>query len=233
MRRIRPTTTLFLLTSVDGKISTGDNDQLDFDQDLPNIPGVREGLHQYYDLEKQTDLVSLNTGRVMAKIGVNTKPFRKTKLDCQFVIIDNKPHLTAKGLKYLTSWVSHLYLATDNSHHPAYKLKDPNITIIPTKHDPLPELFKILWSKYKIKRLTIQSGGTLNTELIRAGLIDYISLVIAPLIVGGKNTSSIADGASLFTKSDLAKICPVKLLEAKQLNSSYILLRYEVQNKVL
>lgn len=39
----RPITTLFMLMSVDGKISTGATDELDFDQDFPHIEGVREG----------------------------------------------------------------------------------------------------------------------------------------------------------------------------------------------
>lgn len=52
----RPITTLFMLMSVDGKISTGGTDRLDMDQDLPAIDGVREGLHQYYEIEQTTDL---------------------------------------------------------------------------------------------------------------------------------------------------------------------------------
>ena len=46
----RPITTLFLLQSVDGKITTGASDALDFDRDFPRIPGLREGLHQYYEI---------------------------------------------------------------------------------------------------------------------------------------------------------------------------------------
>ena len=69
----RPVTTLFMLMSVDGKISTGSTDELDFDRDLPRLPGVREGLHQYYEIEQTTDLWSFNTGRVQAKMGVNEK----------------------------------------------------------------------------------------------------------------------------------------------------------------
>ena len=45
----RPITTLFLLMSVDGKISTRFSDELDVDRDFPKIPGVRESLHQYYE----------------------------------------------------------------------------------------------------------------------------------------------------------------------------------------
>ncbi len=46
----RPITTLFMLMSVDGKISTGATDNLDVDKDFPKIAGVREGLHQYGSL---------------------------------------------------------------------------------------------------------------------------------------------------------------------------------------
>jgi len=38
----RPITTLFMLISLDGKISTGDVDQRDFDKDLTTIIGVKE-----------------------------------------------------------------------------------------------------------------------------------------------------------------------------------------------
>lgn len=63
-----------MLMSVDGKISTGASDELDVDRDFPGIDGLKEGLHQYYEIEQTTDLWSLNTGRVQAKLGVNHKP---------------------------------------------------------------------------------------------------------------------------------------------------------------
>ena len=71
----RPITTLFVLMSLDGKISTGASDELDVDRDFPKISGVREGLHQYYEIEQTTDLWSFNSGRGQAKLGVNSKPF--------------------------------------------------------------------------------------------------------------------------------------------------------------
>ena len=49
----RPITTLFMLMSVDGKISTGATDELDVDKDFPKITGVSEGLHQYYEIEQR------------------------------------------------------------------------------------------------------------------------------------------------------------------------------------
>jgi len=67
----RPITTLYMLVSLDGKISTGITDDLDFDKDFPNINGLKEGLQQYYDIEQTTDLWSMNSGRVQEKMGVN------------------------------------------------------------------------------------------------------------------------------------------------------------------
>ena len=85
----RPITTLFMLESLDGKISTGNSDNLDIDKDFPKIDGVKEGLHQYYEIESNTDYFSLNTGKVMAKIGVNDKKEYHEKIDVNFIIIDN------------------------------------------------------------------------------------------------------------------------------------------------
>ena len=59
IKKIKPITTLFMLMSVDGKISTGAVDELDVDRDFPRINGVKEGLYQYYEIEKTTDLWSL------------------------------------------------------------------------------------------------------------------------------------------------------------------------------
>ena len=84
----RPVTTLFMLMSADGKISTGANDALDVDRDFPLIDGVKEGLHQYYDIEQTTDLWSFNTGRVQEKMGVNRKT-PPAKSPVSFVILDN------------------------------------------------------------------------------------------------------------------------------------------------
>ena len=60
----KPITTLFMLMSLDGKISSGASDDLDVDKDFPKIDGLKEGLPQYYEIEQTTDLWSFNTGRV-------------------------------------------------------------------------------------------------------------------------------------------------------------------------
>ncbi len=229
----RPETTLFMIESLDGKISTGDVDELDVDKDLKRIVGVKEGLKQYYDLEKQTDPFSLNTGRVMQKIGVNERTTPPKKMDCSFIIIDNKPHLNEKGVAYLTQWVKTLYLVTTNQNHPAFQLKDsyPNIEALLYQDEvDLSNLLVRLKTEHGVDRITIQSGGTLNAEWVRQGLIDRVSIVFAPVLVGGKNTSTLVDGQSLHTQSDLLKMKALNLVKCDVLENSYIHVVYDVIN---
>jgi 2,5-diamino-6-(ribosylamino)-4(3H)-pyrimidinone 5'-phosphate reductase len=221
------------MESLDGKISTGDTDNRDVDKDFPLIDGVKEGLHQYYDIEKTTDPFSLNTGRVMAKIGLNTKNEEPTKIGCSFIIIDNKPHLTEKGTEYLAKWVKHLYLVTTNENHPAFKLKEKHSNITILKYEEkidLTNLLERMNGEHGAEKITIQSGGTLNSAFIRQGLIDKVSIVIAPCLIGGSDTASLVGGESLKTKEDLEKIKPLRLVDCKKLDNSYVHLVYEVVN---
>ena len=226
----KPITTLFMLESLDGKISTGSTDNLDVDKDFPKIDGVKEGLHQYYEIEKTTDYFSLNTGRVMAKIGVNDKKDYRDKVEVIFVIIDNKPHLNQNGIDYICHWVEKLLLVTTNKNHPAYSIKNKydNLDILYYDSLDLKQLLEDLYSKYNAEKLTIQSGGTLNGMFVRDKLIDYVNVVIAPIIVGGKDVATLVDGESIKDKSELSKLMPLELIECNKLDDSYIQLKYKV-----
>lgn len=219
-----------MLISLDGKISIGDTDKMDFDKDLPKIKGVREGLYQYYDLEKKTDFYSLNTGRVMAKIGANE---RKDPIVCpaNFIIIDNKPHLTKNGVKYMAKWGKKLYLITTNKKHPAFSLNNiPNVEIIYYSKLILRKMFEDLKKKYGVNRVTIQSGGTMNASFLREGLIDRLSIVIAPVLIGGKNTSTLIDGKSFHSIKELTQVKALKLIKCNVLKNSYIHVIYSILN---
>lgn len=226
----RPITTLFMLESLDGKISSGSSDILDADKDWCQIDGVKEGIHQYYEIEATTDFYSLNTGRVMAKIGVNDRTEYHEKVDCRFIIIDNKPHLNEKGIDYLCHWVDKLILVTTNKNHIAYSLQEKydNLDILFYDSLDLNTLLADMKEKYNAEAITIQSGGSLNGLFLRENLIDYVNIVIAPLLVGGKDTSTLIDGDSITSTSELSKLRGLQLIECNQLEDSYIQLKYKV-----
>ena len=222
----RPITTLFMLMSVDGKISTGATDNLDVDKDFPKINGVKEGLQQYYDIEQTTDLWTLNSGRVQAKVGVNKLPL-PNKSNVNFAIIDNT-HLTESSIEYFSAKANTFVLVTSNKNHPAYKMNYENINIIFQEAFNPAELLSSLYSDYGCERITIQTGGTLNEIFLRAKLFDYIDIVVAPVLIGGKDTSTLIDGYSLLSSNELDMLGVLKLEKCTVLNDSYIRLRYEV-----
>ena len=222
----RPITTLFMLMSVDGKISTGATDDLDVDKDFPKIKGVNEGLHQYYEIEQTTDLWSFNSGRVQEKMGVNKKKIpRKTPVS--FVVIDNK-HLNENGIRYFCALSKEFVLITTNTRHPAFNVEDENLHIIYQDELSLKDALIKLKSEYGCERITIQTGGTLNNLFLREKLFDYVDIIIAPVLIGGKDTSTLIDGKSLTEECELSKLGVVKLQECVVLENSYLRLRYEV-----
>lgn len=229
----RPINTLFMLMSLDGKINSGDSDLLDVDRDWCKIDGVKEGLHQYYEIEKTTDFYSLNTGRVMEKIGINNRKETPQKIDCRFIIIDRKPHLNEDGIKYLCNWVDTLFVVTDNKNHPAFKLtnKFDNLEILYYENIELKQMMKDLKENYDVDKITIQSGGTLNCEFLRENLIDYVNIVIAPILVGGATTNTLIDGKAISSIEELDKLKALELIETNILKNSYIQLKYKVLNK--
>lgn len=232
MMEKRPINTLFMLMSLDGKINSGDSDELDVDRDWCKIDGVKEGLHQYYEIEQTTDWYSLNTGRVMAKIGVNNRKEKPKKIDCRFIIVDRKPHLNENGIEYLCSWVDRLFLVTDNKNHPAFQLLDKfeNLKILYDEKIDLAKLMVDLKQDYEVEKITIQSGGTLNCELLRKNLIDYVNIIIAPILVGGATTNTLIDGRAISKVEELNQLKALELMEVKQLENSYLQLKYKVLN---
>lgn len=227
---MRPVTTLFMLMSLDGKISTGATDQMDVDRDFPLIPGVREGLGQYYEIEQTTELWSLNTGRVQAKLGVNERPLPEKRLPVSFVILDNT-HLTRRGVEYLCARTRQLALVTSTKTHPAFSAAADNLHVLYYEELELDRMLCDLRARFGCEALTVQSGGTLNARLVREGLIDYVDVVVAPVIVGGRDTATLADGPSLTKRSELGLLRPLELLSCERLQNSYLRLRYRVAGK--
>ena len=222
----RPTTTLFMLMSVDGKISTGSTDALDVDQDFPHIDGVKEGLHQYYEIEQTTDLWSFNTGRVQQKMGCNQKEM-PAKSPVSFVILDNT-HLNEHGVRYFCARSRTFVLITSNPNHPAFSINEENLHIIYQKELDLHSALAILKEDFGCERLTVQSGGTINGLFLREKLFDFIDIVVAPVLIGGRATATLIDGDSLQSVEELHKLSALKLINCTALQDSYLRMRYQV-----
>jgi 2,5-diamino-6-(ribosylamino)-4(3H)-pyrimidinone 5'-phosphate reductase len=113
--------------------------------------------------------------------------------------------------------------------HPALTVQDENLKVI--SYDgkiDLKDLFAQV-EAFGADRMTIQSGGEMNSVLIRAGLIDEAFIVVAPILIGGLETPTLVDGESLRIQEDLSKVKSLELIESKVLENNYLSLHYRIK----
>ena len=73
-----------------------------------------------------------------------------------------------------------------------------------------------------IGRLMVEGGSTLNFELMRLGLVDEISMYIAPMIFGGETAPTLAAGSGL----ERSEAIPLKLVDVETWEDGGVLLKY-------
>ena len=136
--------------------------------------------------------------------------------------------MNENGIRYFCALSKEFVLITTNTRHPAFNVEDENLHIIYQDELSLKDALIKLKSEYGCERITIQTGGTLNNLFLREKLFDYVDIIITPVLIGGKDTSTLIDGKSLTEECELSKLGVVKLQECVVLENSYLRLRYEV-----
>jgi 2,5-diamino-6-(ribosylamino)-4(3H)-pyrimidinone 5'-phosphate reductase len=71
----------------------------------------------------------------------------------------------------------------------------------------------------------VDSGGTLNGVLLRAGLVDEVSLLVNASLVGGTTPRSIFQAPDLISSQG---VIPLKLTHVEQMEGDVVWLRYDV-----
>jgi 2,5-diamino-6-(ribosylamino)-4(3H)-pyrimidinone 5'-phosphate reductase len=75
-----------------------------------------------------------------------------------------------------------------------------------------------------VKVVRVDSGGTLNGALLRAGLVSEVSVMVQPQLIGGLSPSS------MFQAPDLGpdqKALPIELISSRKLKGGTVWLRYK------
>lgn len=149
------------------------------------------------------------------------------KTPVSFVLIDNT-HLNENGIRYFCALSEQFVLVTSNANHSEFEVNENNLHIIYQTELSLKDALVKLKSEYGCERVTIQTGGTLNSLFLREKLLDYVDIVVAPALIGVKDTATLIDGKSLLSENELTDLGVLKLQECVILEDSYLRLRYEV-----
>jgi 2,5-diamino-6-(ribosylamino)-4(3H)-pyrimidinone 5'-phosphate reductase len=117
----RPETTLFLVMSVDGRITSHDSDDIDPNKSWKHDPRIAALTQPFVDFGTG-NVHSLTYGEAMNKVGINTRTGKTKRLPIKLIVIDDLSHLTARGVSYLAQNCRTLFFACDHKH-PALALK--------------------------------------------------------------------------------------------------------------
>jgi 2,5-diamino-6-(ribosylamino)-4(3H)-pyrimidinone 5'-phosphate reductase len=77
--------------------------------------------------------------------------------------------------------------------------------------------------KIGVDHLMVEGGGTMNFELMRLGLVDELMIYVAPMIFGGANAPTLADGLGLSRDAALE----MKLTDVERWEDGGIVLKYK------
>jgi 2,5-diamino-6-(ribosylamino)-4(3H)-pyrimidinone 5'-phosphate reductase len=90
------------------------------------------------------------------------------------------------------------------------------------------DLVQALWllKGAGIERLLVEGGATLNFELLNLGLVDELTLWVAPLIFGGENAPTLAGGFGLAAAAAIR----LKLVNTESWEDGGVFLHYQVRH---
>ena len=216
---MRPYVILNAAMTLDGKIATQTGSS--------NISGKKD-LERVHELRKECDAIMVGIGTVLAddprltvhKIDANPddNPIR--------IVVDSKCRTPIDAR--ITNSDAKTIIACANEYKDEFKQSEKYETFKERgvkfffSGDGRVDLVALMSYLHEegIDKLMLEGGSTLNFSMIRAGLIDRISICVAPMIVGGANAKTFFDGEGFDLMDDAVKL---KLIDSYTLDKDLIL----------
>lgn len=222
---MRPYVILNAAMTLDGKIATATGSS--------NISGKKD-LERVHELRKECDGIMVGIGTVLAddprltvhKIDARPEdnPVRvvvdsrcRTPIDARITNADAKT-IIACANEYKEEF-------KQSEKYETFRNRGVNFFFSGDERVDLVALMSYLHEE-GIDKLMLEGGSTLNFSMIRAGLIDEISICVAPMIVGGANAKTFFDGEGFDTMDEAVRL---ELTDSYSLDKDLIL-KYKVLN---
>lgn len=141
------------------------------------------------------------------------------------VIVDSRGRLPRLAwLRRQPYWRDVLVLcsqATSTSHLQRLHRHYVEHLVVGADRVDLPAALHLLAERYGIRTLGVDTGGALNGALMRAGLVDELSLVVAPRLAGDAATVPLCTGPG--------PAVPLELVAVQGLRDGHLWLRYRFE----
>lgn len=182
-------------TSADGKLSSRRREQI-------AISGPAD-FDRVDDLRAESDAVMVGIGTVLADdphliLDDPTSTAREERGDPPYparVVADSRARTPPDARIVDDAATTHLLVseAAPADRIEALRAAGARIVTAGEERVALPEALSELESR-GIERLMVEGGGELIFSLFEAGLVDELSVFVGPLIIGGRDAPTLADG---------------------------------------
>ncbi len=222
---MRPYVILNAAMTLDGKIATATGSS--------NISGKKD-LERVHELRKECDGIMVGIGTVLAddpRLTVH-KIDAKPEDNPVRVVVDSRCRTPIDAR--ITNADAKTIIACANEYKDEFKQSEKYETFKNRgvkfffSGDERVDLVALMSYLHEegIDKLMLEGGSTLNFSMIRAGLIDEISICVAPMIVGGANAKTFFDGDGFDTMDEAVRL---ELIDSYSLDKD-LFLRYKVLN---
>lgn len=214
--------------SLDGKLSTIERKQVKISN--------KEDFERVDRLRAESDAVMVGSNTAVGddpKLVVKSEILRKERLAKG--LSENPVKIMVGSIKNLKTESDFLDYGKaekiifttekDNIEKIAALKKKAKVFVVPKTKDNIYQMAEILYD-LGIKRLMVEGGGTLNYEMLEAGLVDEIYVAVGPKIFGGENAPTLADGEGLPYEKSLN----LQLIDMQKLGD-VVVLRYKIKKK--
>ena len=106
----------------------------------------------------------------------------------------------------------------------ALREKGVDVVVAGSEKINLPLLMDILYRDYRVRKLIIEGGPTLNWHMLHHHLVDEIRLIHLPFIVGGNDTPSLVGGMHIDSEDQMIHL----ELKQTQMAGSNLVTEYNV-----
>ena len=222
---MRPYVILNAAMTLDGKIATATGSS--------NISGKKD-LERVHEIRKECDAIMVGIGTVMAddpRLTVHKIDARPEDNPVR-VVVDSRCRTPSDAR--ITNGDAKTIIAGANEYKEEFmkseayeKLKKRGVKFFFSgdRRVDLKALMNYLHEE-GIDKLMLEGGATLNFSMIRLGLIDEISICVAPMVVGGADAKTFFDGDGFNTMDESVKL---ELIDYYPLDKDFIL-NYRVLN---
>lgn len=221
----RPYIICHMMQSLDGRVACDMVDKISGDEyytalDALNCPSHVEGKHSY-----QIHYCGFDEFKPTVEGGIGKETFHvATKANGYSISVDNRGTLLWDD----TDNDNHLCIVSEQAspEYLAY-LRDKGISYIATgkEHIDLVRAMEILHDEFGVERLAVVGGGKINGGFLAAGLLDEVSVMIAPGVDGRMGQPALFDG---ITDGEEFMPISLKFKEVSTFPNGVIWARYEL-----